>query len=244
MTIAQLWHRSARYGPVVESAAEGTGRRRIHAKALSIAVATGAYALSFGAISVSTGLDVWQTQALSLLMFTGASQFAFVGIVGAGGGLVAAVLTAWLLGARNSMYAVGLNPIIRPVGGRRLLAAQATIDESTAMALAHPEPVADSRYAFWITGAWIYLLWNIGTLIGALSAKAIGDPSALGLDAATAAALLALLWPRLVDRQVWAVALAAAGVAVVLTPVLQPGLPVLAAAVVALLAGLIGGGRR
>jgi len=241
VTIGQLWHSSARYGPVVESEAQGTGRRAIHAKALSIAVATGAYALSFGAISVSTGLDVWQTQALSLLMFTGASQFAFVGIVGAGGGLVAAVLTAWLLGARNSMYAVGLNPILRPRGVRRLVAAQTTIDESTAMALAHPEPVSNSRYAFWITGAWIYLLWNAGTLVGALSAKAIGDPSTLGLDAATAAALLALLWPRLVDRQVWAVALAAAGVAIVLTPVLQPGLPVLAAAMVALLAGMLGG---
>lgn len=225
----------------MESQAAGTDRRRIHAKALSIAIATGAYALSFGAISVSTGLDVWQTQTLSLLMFTGASQFAFVGIVGAGGGLAAAVLTAWLLGARNSMYAVGLAPILRPRGARRILAAQATIDESTAMALGHREPVADSRYAFWITGAWIYLLWNVGTLIGALSAKAIGDPSTLGLDAATAAALLALLWPRLVDRQMWAVALAAAGVAVVLTPVLQPGLPVLAAAVVALLAGVLGG---
>jgi 4-azaleucine resistance transporter AzlC len=228
----------------VESRAERPGRRRIHAKAVSIAVATGAYALSFGAISVSTGLDVWQTQALSLLMFTGASQFAFVGIVGAGGGLVAAVLTALLLGARNSMYAVSLSPILKATGPRRILAAQGTIDEATAMALSHPEPAADSRYAFWITGAWIYVLWNAGTLIGALSANAIGDPSALGLDAATAAALLALLWPRLVNRRLWAVALAATGVAVTLTPVLQPGLPVLAAAVVALLAGLIGGGRR
>ncbi|HAN72624.1 MAG TPA: branched-chain amino acid ABC transporter permease [Actinobacteria bacterium] len=221
-----------------------TSRRQIHAKAVSIAVATGAYALSFGAISVSTGLDVWQTQALSLLMFTGASQFAFVGIVGAGGGLVAAVLTAWLLGARNSMYAVGLSPILDLRGVRRLIGAQATIDESTAMALAHPEPRESSRYAFWMTGLWIYVLWNLGTLIGALSAEAIGDPSVLGLDAATAAALLALLWPRLKDRQMWAVALAAAGVAVVLTPVLQPGLPVLAAALVALAAGTLSGRRR
>lgn len=224
--------------------AQEVSRRQIHAKAVSIAIATGAYALSFGAISVSTGLDLWQTQALSLLMFTGASQFAFVGIVGAGGGLVAAVLTAWLLGARNSMYAVGLNPTFRLTGWRRLVGAQATIDESTAMALAHPEPAENARYAFWMTGLWIYLLWNLGTLVGALSAEAIGDPSVLGLDAATAAALLALLWPRLRDRQMWAVALASAGVAVALTPLLQPGLPVLAAALVALAAGMLSGRRR
>ncbi len=219
-------------------------RRRIHGKAISIAVATGAYALSFGAISVSTGLDVWQTQALSLLMFTGASQFAFVGILGAGGGLVAAVLTAWLLGARNSMYAVSLGPRLNLRGWRRMVGAQATIDESTAMALAHPEPVEASRYAFWTTALWIYLLWNVGTLIGALGAAAIGDPSVLGLDAVTAAALLALLWPRLVSRSMWATALAAAAVAVALTPVLQPGLPVLAAALVAVLAArLVGRGE-
>lgn len=219
-------------------------RRRIQGKAISIGIATGAYALSFGAISVSTGLDVWQTQALSLLMFTGASQFAFVGIIGAGGGLLAAVLTAWLLGARNSMYAVGLAPRLGLHGWRRLAGAQATIDESTAMALAHPEPVESSRYAFWVTAGWIYLLWNLGTLIGALGAAAIGDPSVLGLDAVTAAALLALLWPRLIDRTMWATALAAAAVAVALTPVLQPGLPVLAAALVAVLAARLAARRE
>ena len=224
--------------------AAASQRRQIHAKAISIGVATGAYALSFGAISVSTGLDVWQTQAMSLLMFTGASQFAFVGILGAGGGLLAAVLTAWLLGARNSMYAVSLAPRLDLRGLRRLLGAQGTIDESTAMALAHPEPVEDSRYAFWITAAWIYLLWNIGTLIGALGAAALGDPGVLGLDAVTAAALLALLWPRLVGRSMWATALAAAGVAVALTPVLRPGLPVLAAALVAVIASTLLGRRR
>lgn len=221
----------------------GADRRRIQGKAISIGIATGAYALSFGAISVSTGLSVWQTQTLSLFMFTGASQFAFVGIIGAGGGLMAAVLTAWLLGARNSMYAVSLGPRLDLRGWRRFIGAQSTIDESTAMALAHPEPPSESRYAFWATAAWIYLLWNLGTLVGALGAAAIGDPNDLGLDAATAAALLALLWPRLVDRSMWATALAAAGVAVALTPVLQPGLPVLAAALVAVAAAGLSGRR-
>lgn len=220
-------------------ATEAASRRQIHAKAVSIAVATGAYALSFGAISVSTGLDVWQTQALSALMFTGASQFAFVGIVGAGGGMIAATLTALLLGARNGIYAVSLSPLLHLTGLRRFSGAHLTIDESTAMALAHPEPADDARYAFWTTGLWIFVLWNLGTLVGALSVAAIGDPSALGLDAATAAALLALLWPRLISRQIWAVTLAAGGIAILLTPVLQPGLPVLAAAVVALLAGML-----
>ncbi len=219
-------------------------RGPLTSKALGIGVATGAYALSFGAFGVASGLDVWQTQAMSLLMFTGASQFAMVGILGAGGGVVAAVLTAWLLGARNSIYALGLAPLHRVHGLRRLAAAQLTIDETAAMALSHPEPESASRYAFWATGVSVYVLWNLGTLLGAVGAAAIGDPRSLGLDAAIGAALLALLWPRLVDGTMWAVALVAAAVALVLTPLLQPGLPVLAAAVVALAASRLIGLRE
>jgi 4-azaleucine resistance transporter AzlC len=218
-------------------------RRRITSSALGIGLATGAYGLSFGAISVASGLDALQTQALSLLMFTGGSQFALVGVLGAGGGAIAAVLTAWLLGARNSMYALSMAPTLRVRGWRRLAAAELTIDESTAMALAHPEPVAAARHAFWSTGIAVYVLWNIGTLLGALGAAAIGDPATLGLDAAIPAAFMALLWPRLVDRSMWALAVTGAAVALVLTPVLRPGLPVLAAGLVAIIAAMLTGRR-
>lgn len=225
------------------STPEAPQLRRIRSSALGIGLATGAYALSFGAISVASGLSALQTQLLSLLMFTGGSQFALVGVLGAGGGAVAAVLTAWLLGARNSMYALSLAPTLRVRGLRRLAAAELTIDESTAMALAHPEPVAAARHAFWMTGLSVYVLWNIGTLLGALGAAAIGDPGTLGLDAAIPAAFLALLWPRLVDRTMWAVAVAGCVVALALTPLLQPGLPVLAAGLVALVASALIGRR-
>lgn len=221
---------------MTEAALAPAERRRITSKAVGIGIAAGAYALSFGAVSVASGLDVWQTMALSLVMFTGASQFALVGVLGTGGGVVAAVLTAWLLGTRNGIYGLSMAPILRPRGWRRLVAAQATIDESTAMALAHPSPAAASRHAFWATAAAIYVLWNLGTFLGAVGAAALGDPARFGLDAAIPAAFLALLWQRLVDRTMWAVALAGAAVAIVLTPVLRPGLPVLAAALVPLAA--------
>ncbi len=218
-------------------------RRRITSTAVGIGIATGAYALSFGAISVASGLSPLQTQAVSLLMFTGASQFALVGVLGVGGGAVAAVLTAWLLGTRNGLYALSLAPILNVRGVRRLAAAQLTIDESTAMALAHPDPPAASRRAFWSTGLAIYVLWNLGTLVGALGAAIIDDPSTLGLDAAIPAGFLALLWPRLVGRTMWAVAIAGAVVALALTPVLRPGMPVLAAGLVALAASWLIGRR-
>jgi 4-azaleucine resistance transporter AzlC len=218
-------------------------RRRISSNAVGIGLATGAYGLSFGAIGVASGLSAAQTQALSLLMFTGASQFALVGVLGAGGGAVAAILTAWLLGARNTMYALSMAPTLRVSGLRRFAAAELTIDESTAMALAHPDPPAAARHAFWATGISVYVLWNIGTVLGAVGAAAIGDPATFGLDAAIPAAFLALLWPRLVDRTMWAVALAGATVALLLTPLLLPGLPVLAAGLVALIASSLIGRR-
>lgn len=202
-------------------------------------MATGAYALSFGAISVASGLTPWQTQSLSLFMFTGASQFALVGVLGSGGGVIAAILTAWLIGSRNGLYALSMAPILRVRGLRKFSAAHLTIDESTAMALAHPDPPAASRRAFWMTGLAIYVLWNIGTLIGALGAAALNDPAVLGLDAAIPAGFVALLWPRLKGRAAWTLAAVSAAVALILTPFLRPGVPVLAAAVVALIAAML-----
>ena len=213
-----------------------TRLRQIRSNALGIGIATGAYGLSFGAISIANGLTIWQAQSLSLLMFTGASQFALIGILGAGGG-VAAVLAAWFLGFRNGLYALHLAPILHARGPRRLLAAQFTIDETTGMALASEDDPEAARYAFWATGWSVYLLWNLGTLLGAGGASRLTDPAALGLDAAIPAAFLALLWPRLRDRTAWAIALASAVVALLLVPVTSPGIPVLASALVAVAAG-------
>lgn len=213
--------------------------RSIDTQAATIGVATGAYGISFGALAVAGGFSWVQAQALSLLMFTGASQFAAVAIVATGGAAPAAILTAWLLGVRNGLYALSLAGRLRPQRWR-LAAAQLTIDESTAMAVSHgddEEPWAFAR-AFWATGISVFVLWNAGTLIGVLGAKALGDPADWGLDAAAPAALLALLWPRLRDSAARWTAVGALLVAAVTMPVLPPGLPVLASAAVALVVGL------
>ena len=205
---------------------------------VAVAVATSAYGVSFGALAVAAGLDVWQTCVLSLVMFTGGSQFAFIGVI-ASGGLAAApsaIASAVLLGARNVAYAVRMSPVVGGSWWRRVAAAQFTIDESTAVALAHAEPRA-RRIGFWVTGVGIYLGWNAATLAGALLGDVLGDVRAYGLDAAAAAAFLALLWPRLRSRQAVAVGAAAAVVAAALTPWLMPGMPVLIAALVAIAVG-------
>ena len=212
----------------------------IRRDAAGIAAYAGAFGASFGAVSVASGLSVAQTVVLSLLMFTGASQFAFVGVIGGGGAPLAAVPAALLLGVRNTFYGVPMSRILgeRSLRGpRRLVAAQLVIDETTAMAVGHDDPDSQ-RYAFWATGAALFVLWNTGTVLGAVGGSVIGDPATLGLDAAVPAAFLALLWPRLSDATTRWVAVGGAVVATALVPVLPAGVPVLAAAPIALVAGL------
>ena len=174
---------------------------------------------------------------LSTVGFTGASQFALVGIVAAGGTGLAAVSAALLLGLRNAFYGLPLSRVLRPRGLRRLWTAHFVIDETTAMTIAQPSPPA-SRFAFWATGLTLFVLWILGTLVGALIGTGI-DTSALGLDAAAPAIFLALLWPQLARERSRPVAVTAAIAALSLVTVAPPGVPILAAASIAILAGLI-----
>jgi predicted branched-subunit amino acid permease len=203
--------------------------------AIAIGVAVGAYGLSFGAIAVSSGLSVGQSVVLSAGMFTGASQFAMVGVLGAGGGAAVAVASAFLLGLRNTAYALRMRQLLVPQGLTRLAAAQLTIDESTAMALGHaPNSPQAARRAFWATGISVFVCWNLATLAGALAAGAIADPAAWGLDAAVPAGFLALLWPQVRSRPAAAAAALGAVLALLLTPIAPPGVPVLLAGVAAI----------
>lgn len=215
-----------------------TAEREVWREALGVVLATSAYGISFGALAVAAGLDVWQACVLSLLMFTGGSQFAFVGVFTAGGlaALPSAVASAALLGVRNVAYGMRMSPIVGGGPARKTAAAHFTIDESTAVAISQNDPRL-RQVGFWVTGIGIFVGWNITTLVGALVGDVLGDPKTWGLDAAAAAAFLALLWPRLKARQAVAVGVAAAVVAAALTPFLMPGLPVLVAAVVAIAVG-------
>lgn len=205
--------------------------KKVVSTSLSVAFATGLYGISFGAIASASGLELWAIMCLSLLMFSGASQFAFVGVVASGGAPITAITSAWLLGVRNSFYAVRLSPVIKPTPIQRLFAAQLTIDESNAVSSAQ-EQIKEQKLGFWITGLGVYLFWNLATLLGAVAGDLLGSPEAWGLDAAAAAAFLALLWPKLKQRLV--LALTAGLSTFFLTPLVPSGTAVLIAALVAL----------
>lgn len=213
--------------------------RAIVRDGILVGVATGTYGISFGAVSVAGGLDVWQTCALSLLVFTGASQFALVGVIAAGGNPFFGALSGLLLGTRNTLYGLKVAPMLSWQGARRAAAAHLLIDESTAMTLTRTTR-AHARTGFLTTGLAVFALWNISTLAGAVAGNALGDPRTYGLDAAVGGAFLGLLWPRLDTTCSRLAAVLGAALALSLVSFTPSGVPVLGASVVALGIALMG----
>ena len=212
--------------------------RATASQSLSVSLTVGLYGTAFGAASIAAGFSVLQTCLLSLLAFSGASQFAVVGVMGAGGTAIAGIATASLLGVRNMLYGLRMAPLLRVSGLRKVIAAQVTIDESTGVALSQEKLGTEAmKQGFWLTGFGVYFFWNIFTLLGALGAKAMGNPSAWGLDAAVPAAFLGLVWPRLTNKLERALAVCALVLAVLLSPVLSAGLPIISTVVLAVIFG-------
>jgi predicted branched-subunit amino acid permease len=205
--------------------------------ALSVAFTVGLYGAAFGAAGVTAGFSILQTCLLSILLFSGASQFAVVGIMGAGGSAISAIATATLLGFRNALYGLQMAPILKVGGLKRVLAAQITIDESTAVATLQ-ENDEDRKRGFYVTGIGVYIFWNLFTYLGALGASAIGDPSVWGLDAAVPAAFCGLIWPRLKNKTQFLVSAIAIAWALLLTPIAPAGIPIITTVLLAVIFGV------
>lgn len=213
-------------------------RRTVLRDSLCVAIPVGSYGAAFGAAAVAGGFSVLQACALSLLLFSGASQFAVVGVMAGGGTPLSAIATGALLGIRNGLYGMRMAPILKLSGIRRFLGAQITIDESTGVALSQESRGEEAmRYGFFATGIGVFIFWNLFTFIGALGANSIGDPSSWGLDAAVPAAFLGLVWPRLVNNKTRIAALLSVLLALSLTPFLGAGLPIIATVLIALVIG-------
>jgi predicted branched-subunit amino acid permease len=212
--------------------------RTTAAASLSVSFTVGLYGIAFGAAGIAAGFSLLQTCALSLLTFSGASQFAVVGVLGAGGSALSGIATASLLGIRNALYGMRMAPLMKIRGWKRLVGAQVTIDESTGVALGQSELGEPAmRQGFWLTGIGVYIFWNIFTVVGALGAQAMGDPAAWGLDAAVPAAFLGLVWPRLTNATERALAVAAMVLSLGLTPFVAAGIPIISTALLAVAFG-------
>ena len=208
---------------------------------MAVAIPVGTYGAAFGAASIAAGFSILQTCLLSLLLFSGASQFAVVGVMGSGGSALSAIATGSLLGFRNGLYGLKMAPLLKLKGFKRVIGAQLTIDESTAVSVAQEDKGLDAmRLGFWATGIGVYIFWNLFTFLGALGATALGDPAAWGLDAAVPAAFLGLLWPRLISKSARIVALLSILMCTLLIPFAPAGVPVIACALIPFVFAFVG----
>ncbi|MEV7526043.1 AzlC family ABC transporter permease [Streptomyces sp. NPDC091371] len=218
--------------PEMRAATEERPRAAVIRDALGVGVAVGLSGFAFGVTAAGAGISTLQACVLSLLVFTGASQFALVGALAAGGNPFTAAAGAFFLGTRNAFYGLRLSQLLALPRAVRPFAAHWVIDETTAVALAQPDRKS-ARLGFGVTGLALYVLWNLTTLLGALGAEAIGDTKAWGLDAAGPAVFLALLAPMLKTSTERAVAALALVLGLGFLPVLPAGVPVLIAALAA-----------
>jgi 4-azaleucine resistance transporter AzlC len=208
---------------------DSTGRSPVTAGIL-LGFAVGIFGVTFGLLARTSGLSVAKACAMSLLIFTGASQFAAIGVVQSGGSPIAAIGSALLLGARNGVYGLAMSQVLPDRRGQRFFAAQFVIDESTALSLGQTEH-HDQVRAFWAAGLGTFVFWNLGTLVGALGGGLIGDPQRWGLDVAFPAGFVALLAPHLAKPGGKKAGLFGALAVIVTSPFLPKGLPILIAAV-------------
>jgi 4-azaleucine resistance transporter AzlC len=184
--------------------------------------------VSFGAIAVAAGESPWIAVLMSLVVFAGAAQFMAVGVVAAGGSAVAAVLAGLLLNARHLPFGLAIADTLGRGWASRMVGSHLMVDESVAFAVAQRDPQR-ARAAYWTCGVTLFVSWNVGVLAGALAGQAVGDTDALGLDAAFPAGLLALTLPSLNRPGPVRAALVGTVIALVTTPLLPAGLPVLLA---------------
>lgn len=209
---------------------ERQAKREIRRQALSISLAVSPFAVAFGVVAADAGLSVWQAVGFSTLVFSGSAQFAAVSVLADGGTAVAAVTSGLLLNLRSLAFGVAMASALKGPRWWRALTAQLMIDESTAVGSVQPTD-ALRRYGYLAGGIGVFLLWNLFTLLGvsvlSSSEELIED---LGIDATIPAAFLALLWPRLADREQRLIALVGAAIALALVPISPAGVPIIAAA--------------
>ena len=225
---------------VTDPQAPGPGRRsylegvRV---AAPIGVAALVFGLSFGVLARAAGMGRVAPVVMSVTTFAGSAQFAAVSILGAGGGLVTAIVAAVLLNLRYGPIGLSAATTFKGPWWRRALSAQLIVDES--WAISQRDDGRLDRYLLVGAGLLLLVCWTIGTAVGAFAGDLVADPGSLGLDAAFPALFLALLWPQVRERSRLLAALGGAAIALALMPFTGPGIPIVAAS----LACLVGARR-
>ncbi|MEU3414176.1 MULTISPECIES: AzlC family ABC transporter permease [unclassified Streptomyces] len=201
--------------------------------AIPLAIAVFGFAVSFGVVARAADMGIMAPIAMSLTTFAGSAQFAAASVVGTGGGIAAAIVAAVLLNSRYLPIGISVAPAMKGNALKRFLSAQLVVDES--WAVGHLGGGRYSRGRLLGAGVVVYCAWVGGTAVGVLGAEYVGDPLRFGLDVVSPVLFLALLKGQINDRRALVCAILGVAIALALTPVASPGVPLIAATVACLL---------
>jgi predicted branched-subunit amino acid permease len=201
--------------------------------ALPIALPTLLLGVSFGVLARPV-MGPIAPIVMSVVVFSGAAQFAALSVLAAGGAAGAAIAAGVLMNARWLPMGFAIGPSLPGGVGARAAQAQAIVDASFAMA-SRGDGTFDRGL---LLGATIVqgVGWITGTVIGVIGGPVIADPKALGLDGIFPAFYLTLLVAEARGRP----ALMAAGIGAAITLTLMPFVPVGLPIIVASVGALIG----
>ncbi len=189
------------------------------------------FGLTFGVLAETAGMGVAPAVVMSATTFAGSAQFAVASVLEDGGTIFAAIVSAVLLNTRYAGMSIAVASIFPGGRARRFFESQLLVDESWALS------GRSGRFEWPIlvgAGALLYVLWVSSTALGSVVGEGLGDPNALGLDAAFAALFLALAQPYLRGRRALQAAALAAVITLVFLPIAPAGVPLVMAAVACL----------
>ena len=192
---------------------------------LFVCLADALVGVSYGALAISLGFDLWVPLSLSILVLAGASEFLFIGIIASGGGAVTAAIAGLLVNSRLLAFGLSLNTQLGK-GWRRFFGCHLMNDESVVFGISQQNSKLNKR-AYWLSGLGILIAWPLGVYFGAVLGEIIESTHALGLDVMFPAILIALVLPKLTSSTMRVTASTGAVLCVASTPFLPAGIPAL-----------------
>ena len=192
-------------------------------------------AITVSVVHITAGTDPWIVIAATIIVNSATATLAFAAVQAAGGSAIAGVASGWLVSTRFGVMAAALGPRLWPQRWKRVVAAFGAFDPNVALSMREDDD-QDARRVYVSITLWLVLPWWLGATLGVVIGEQLGDPQRWGLDSMFPALFVAIIWPQLTNKTAVSIALTGIVIALALVEPMPGGVPVLLAAVAALLA--------
>ena len=200
------------------------------------------FGILFGALAINAGLSPAAAMGMSLFVFAGSAQFIAAGLYAQDAAISIIILTTFVVNLRHALYSASLGPYMKSLSQKWLLPLGFWLtDETYAVVIRRYPQDDDSTYRHWYhlgSSVFMYVNWNICTVIGMIAGQQLGGLADLGLDFALVVTFIAIVVPLVISRPMVVCVLVAAATSI-LTNNLPNKLGLMIAALLGILAGMI-----